>query len=223
MLKLQVSTVALASLAGLWLVPAVLADTVTLPTSSFSSYSSFEQYWNYNYPWGDTHNGAARMVASSSDHDHVSLSGNVLTLTANPYSGDSDSSIKYHSGTVYAKPQVEVGSSAVGYQLDAEFIAPTARGTWPAFWLTAVSGWPPESDIAEWKGTDVINFNTFNTSSAVSTKTATWPQDGNYHAVRAVLRTISGNTRDIRIQYYLDNTLQATHVAANFYDKAMYL
>ncbi|EPQ54704.1 hypothetical protein GLOTRDRAFT_43607 [Gloeophyllum trabeum ATCC 11539] len=224
MFKVQLSTVTasigLAAFATLLLSPPASADTITIPTSSFDSTSSLEQYWNYNYPWGDTHNGAARMSS-----DHVSASGGVLTLTAVPAS-DSDSDIHYHSGTIYAKEQVNVdGTDAVGYQVEGEFIAPTTKGTWPAFWLNAASGWPPESDIAEWKGerTDQIWFNTFNTSSQVASKVVTWPDDGNYHAVKGVLRTIPGNSADLSIEYYLDGTLQATHTAAGYVGKALNL
>jgi beta-glucanase (GH16 family) len=38
------------------------------------------------------------------------------------------------------------------YEVRGEFQAPSAGGTWPAFWLTRVRSWPPESDILEYKG-----------------------------------------------------------------------
>lgn len=72
-------------------------------------------------------------------------------------------------------------------------------------------------------GTQQNWFNTFNTSSAVASKIVTWPTDGNFHSLKAVLRTIKGSTSNLSIAYYLDNVLQATHVAANFYGKAMWL
>lgn len=54
---------------------------------------------------------------------------------------------------MHAKTQINVdGTTVTGYDVQGEFISPTAVGTWPAFWLTAVSGWPPEADIGEWKG-----------------------------------------------------------------------
>jgi hypothetical protein len=71
-------------------------------------------------------------------------------------------------------------------------------------------------------GTDQVWFNTFNTSSAVASKIVTWPTSG-FHSVKAALRTIPGNTADLSIAYYLDGTLQATHVAAGFYNKPMWL
>ena len=33
----------------------------TVIDGSFANYTTFEQYWNYLYPWGSDHNGAARM------------------------------------------------------------------------------------------------------------------------------------------------------------------
>ncbi|KZT29622.1 glycoside hydrolase family 16 protein [Neolentinus lepideus HHB14362 ss-1] len=34
------------------------------------------------------------------------------------------------------------------------------------------------------------------------------PQDGNFHAVKAVLRTIQGNTEDLSVSYCLNSELQ---------------
>jgi hypothetical protein len=65
-------------------------------------------------------------------------------------------------------------------------------------------------------------FNTFNTSSAVASKIVAWPTAG-FHSVKAALRTIPGNTRDLSIGYYLDGALQATHTAAGFYGQALWL
>lgn len=106
------------------------------------------------------------MVGSSSDHSHISVANSVLTLKATSVSGQPPSTsdpypaIHYFSGAIHAKEQVNVdGTNAVGYQVEGEFSAPTAVGTWPAckhvalhchhknlclhlVWLTAVSGWP---------------------------------------------------------------------------------
>jgi hypothetical protein len=45
-------------LAGLSATPEVFAATTVIPSTSFSSYSTFESYWNYLYPWGSDHNGS---------------------------------------------------------------------------------------------------------------------------------------------------------------------
>jgi len=203
-----------------------VADQVVLDTSSFDNYTIFESYWNYLYPWGSDHNGGARMVGNSSDHSHISLSNGVLTLTATPVSGQPPSTsnpypaIHYFSGTVYSKIQVNVDdSSAKGFQVEGSFKAPTAYGTWPAFWLTAVNGWPPEADIGEWKGTQQNWFNTFRTSSDVTSTIVTWP-DSNFHALKAVIRAV--NAVNVTIDYYLDNVHQAQHTG-NFVGKPMWL
>lgn len=55
------------------------------------------------------------------------------------------------SGAVHSARTFTVKAGS-GLDIEAEFQAPTARGTWPAFWLNGAHSWPPEIDIAEWKG-----------------------------------------------------------------------
>ena len=80
-----------------------------------------------------------------------------------------------------------------------------------------------KTDVEILSGTQQTWFNTFNTSSEVSSTIVAWPDDGEFHSVSATLRTIEGNTDDLSIQYYLDGVLQATDVGAGFYGAAMYL
>lgn len=89
------------------------------------------------------------MIGNSSDHSHISVSNDVLTLSATPVTGQPPSTsdpypaIHYFSGAIHAKEQINVdGTDAVGYQVQGEFISPTATGTWPAFWLTGKSVHP---------------------------------------------------------------------------------
>ncbi|KAH8809390.1 concanavalin A-like lectin/glucanase domain-containing protein [Xylogone sp. PMI_703] len=191
----------------------VSAQTTLIPTSCFNDQSSLQSYFSYNYPWGDTHNGAAIMTSS-----HEVASGGVLTLTSS-YTGASD--YAWTSGTVYAKQHFSV-SAGGGLDFTAQFIAPVAKGTWPAFWLTATSGWPPEIDIAEWKGNGDISFNTFNTSSQVASSNIAYPSPTSWHTVLAQLRD-AGNGKDVRIQFYLDGALKATQVGAGYIGKGFYL
>ncbi|KAF8908485.1 hypothetical protein CPB85DRAFT_1436098 [Mucidula mucida] len=53
-------TLKLAFLVG---APLVTAVTV-IPSDSFSSYSTFETYWNYLYPWGSDHNGSMQIPST---------------------------------------------------------------------------------------------------------------------------------------------------------------
>ncbi|KAF6522084.1 hypothetical protein HZS61_013612 [Fusarium oxysporum f. sp. conglutinans] len=175
--------------------------------ASDDSFNSLETYWNYLYPWGATHNGGARM-----DEEHVSVTDGVLTLTAEPRD-DQEDPIHYLSGTIHAKSTFTV-SAGGGYDISAEFIAPVARGTWPAFWLNAASGWPPEIDIAEWKGSGKISFNTFNTSDEVAALDRDYPNPGEWHSVRAELRDENGH--DVRVKFFLDGVEQTTQYGRDY-------
>ncbi len=189
-----------------------VTGTEVLISGSLASYSTFESAWNYLYPWGDSHNGSALMVASSTDHTHVSLSGGVLTLMATPYV---DGDFHYHSGTVYAKTQVLVNDSYPVWEVRGDFQASSAQGTWPAFWLTGVNSWPPESDILEYKGTATNWANTYkNTSGGWSNTLTDMSSPASWHTYRAVLTKVSST--NVQIQYYIDGALKGTHTGANF-------
>jgi hypothetical protein len=205
------------------------ATDVLISSSSFGSYAAFEAAWAYLYPWGSDHNGSARMVGSSTDHSHISLSGGVLTLTSTPVSDDEGNSskppnlpIRYHSGTVYAQQQVLVDDAYPQWELRGEFQAPSATGTWPAFWITGVNSWPPESDILEYKGTAQCWSNTYkNPSGGWSNTIVDVANPADWHEYRAVLTQTSST--DVEIQYYLDGTLQGTHQGANFVGQPMWI
>jgi hypothetical protein len=186
----------------------------TVINGSFASTSTLQRDWNYNYPWGDTHNGSAKMLASQ-----VSASGGVLTETAVPVSGEG--SIHYHSGTIWAKTEVTVDNTYPNWEVRGDFEAPAQTGAWPAFWLSGATSWPPESDILEYKGNNVNWFNTFRTSSDVSTTTVNVSSPGNWHTYRAWISQVSSS--DVHIDYYIDGVWQAEHDAAGFVGKPMWI
>lgn len=136
------------------------SGTTLIPSTCFDDYASLEEYFNYLYPWGSDHNGSARMVGNSTDHDYIAINpAGQLTITAEPVSGQPATSggtaINYLSGAVHAKQHFTVEKGG-GLDFTGSFLAPTDKGTWPAFWLTATEGWPPEIDMAEWKGKDTF-------------------------------------------------------------------
>ncbi|KAI0482068.1 concanavalin A-like lectin/glucanase domain-containing protein [Xylariaceae sp. FL0804] len=194
--------------------------TATLiPTDSFSD---FDAYWSPLYPWGDSHNGGALMNESQ-----ISTSDGVLTLTATPVSGEPDVesggeeiAIDYLSGTVYAQQTFTVETGG-GFDFSGEFMATTTYGTWPAFWLTAVSGWPPEIDMAEWKGDGDISFNTFNTSSEVATDDVAYDDPDDWHTVLCEIRDVDGST--VSATFYLDGVEQTTQYGSDYVGAALYL
>jgi hypothetical protein len=180
-------------------------DTTLIPTSCFDTTASLTEYFNYGYPWGDTHNGAAIMKETNA----VISTAGTLTLNAT-YTGASD--YAYDSGTVYAKQQFTVEAGG-GLDFTADFIATVDQGTWPAFWLNGVNSWPPEIDIAEWKGSGDISFNTFNSSSEVQARDVEYPSPTEFHTVKAELRDENG--ADVSVNFYLDGTLVTTQYAGS--------
>ncbi|OHF01827.1 glycoside hydrolase family 16 [Colletotrichum orchidophilum] len=193
-----------------------------IPTTSFNSLADFAEDWEYLYPWGTDHNGAARM-----SKDNVNISDGTLTLTAKRVTGQPPAThggkkinIDYLSGAIHAKEYFTVAPGG-GYDFRGEVRAPTRKGTWPALWTTAVHGWPPEVDMAEWKGTGKISFNTFNTSSIVASKDVPYPSPWNFHAIKCEMRDLNG--KDVQSKFYLDGNLITTQVGAGYVGQAMYL
>ena len=206
------------------ILPSPRAASTLIPKSALDTQSTLLQYFTYNYPWGGTdHNGGARMSPT-----HVSISSpGVLTLTAQPVTGQKPAThagkqipIHYLSGAVGAKQHFSVPKSG-GLVFSGSFQATTTKGTWPAFWLTAVNGWPPEIDMAEWKGSGKISFNTFNTSSQVAAKDVNYPNPGDWHDIRTELRDVNG--KDVQIKFFMDGGLVVTQVGKGFTGVPMYL
>lgn len=180
--------------------------TTLIPNTVFTSTDLLEEYFDYNYPWGDTHNGAALMSQAQ-----VTIVDNAYLQLESDYTGPqaNDSSLEYNSGTIYAKQHFTVEAGG-GLDFQANFVAPVEEGTWPAFWLNGVNSWPPEIDLAEWKGTGKISFNTFNTSSEVksydlaySTPTTAW------HTILAELRAEDDGTT-VKTDFYINGDLITT-------------
>ncbi len=186
----------------------------TLPANSFSSFST---YWNYNYPWGTDHNGSARMRSQNS-----TVSGGVLTCSAVKGTVADKASIHYFSGTVYAKKQVTVSNSWPLWRVSGEFQCPSAKGTWPAFWLNNATGWPPEADIMELKGSNVNWSNTYkNQSGQWSNTFTTISNPASWHTYTAWIAKSSAT--DVKIEYWIDGVKMGTHYGQNFMNVALNL
>jgi len=197
----------------------------TVLDGSFASRATLEASWNYLYPWGSDHNGTARMYASSSDTNHLWLSpSGVLNIKATRITWDEGNSSKdpylpihYHSAAIHAKRQVLVNDTYPNWELRGQFQAPSAPGTWPAFWITGANSWPPESDILEFKGDNRNWFNTYDGSWESNGIAVSSP--GSWHEYRIWMTKTSAT--DVQIHYYLDGTWKAAHTGSNFVGKAM--
>ncbi|MEW9555831.1 family 16 glycosylhydrolase [Nonomuraea sp. NPDC050783] len=183
--------------------------------SSFSSTTAFTREWNHGYPWGTTHNGAAKMLSSK-----VSLSGGVLTLTATRLSqpdGQSESEphapIWYHSGTVHAKEQILVNDQFPEYDIQGEFRTQTGQGIWPAFWTTGIyPDWPPESDILEYVGDSTNLFNTWTKQAGENDPAERHELSGHDPATWHTYRVwMEKDGDDVLLDYYFDGTWKAGH------------
>jgi hypothetical protein len=208
---------------------AAMAWETVIDGTSFNDRDALQREWNFLYPWGSDHNGSARMYGSATDNNHVYLSpAGTLNLKATRISWDEGTStadphlpIRYHSGAVHAKEKVLVNDQFPNWEVKGEFQAPTAGGTWPAFWLTGANSWPPESDILEFKGDATNWFNTFRTSSDVSTTKVGVPSAStSWHEYRAWITKVSAS--DVEIHYYIDGEWKATH-RANFVGKPLWI
>lgn len=207
------------------------APVVLIDSLSFNDYTSFEQKWNYLYPWGSDHNGTARMYGSTTDHNHVFLGGGELNIKATRITWDEGNSphdpwlpIRYHSGAIHLKEQITFTDALPYWEIRGDFQVPIVRGSWPAFWLTGANSWPPESDIMEFKGD---NRNWQNTATGPDWQNVTWQNKltpvtnaGNWHNYKLRVKKVSST--DVDLYYYIDHQLMATH-RANFMNKPFWL
>lgn len=193
--------------------------TTLIPDTCFDSQADLETYFGYNYPWGDTHNGAALMAAAQATIVH-----NAYLQLQSDYTGPQadNAALSYRSGTVYALQPLTVAAGG-GLDCQANFVAPVAEGTWPAWWLTGVNSWPPEIDLAEWKGTGMISLNTFNTSSEVAAQDFAYPTPTTaWHTMLVELRAEDDGTT-LKADFYLNQELYATQYGKDMVGEPFYM
>lgn len=182
-----------------------------LDGTEFNSQSAFEAKWNYNYPWGQTHNGSAKMWQSND-----TFSAGVLTMQSVPFV---DGTYNYSSGTVYSKWQVVVNSTYPTWDISGDFQCASQRGTWPAFWVTGANTWPPEVDQMEFKGSTTCWQNTYD--GAWESLGTTVSSPGSWHTYRVVLSTL--NATDVSVALYIDGVLKTTQTGSGFVGQPMWL
>jgi beta-glucanase (GH16 family) len=162
------------------------------------------------------------------DKAHVAISTpGILTLTAQRITGQPPAThagkqipINYLSGAVGARQKFTVATGGT-LVFSASFLAPVAKGTWPAFWLTGVASWPPEIDMAEWKGSGKISFNAFNSSSVAATKDVVYAEPGRWHDVKCELKDNGSGVA--RVKYWMDGKEVVTQYGKGVVGKEMYL
>ena len=221
-MKSNISLIFISLLLSLEFSHQVFEDVIA---GSLKDYKTFEKYWNYLYPSGSDHNGSARMYGSSTDHSQIYLEKNQIILKATRINTDEGKSkkypflkINYHSGAIHAKEKIIINDQFPEYEIKGEFKAPQNPGTWPAFWLTGVSSWPPEIDILEFKGNKVNWFNTFRTKDDVKTCKTALSYD--WHKFRIWMAKVSKT--DVDIYFSIDGEFKTKHTG-NYVGKAFHL
>lgn len=194
-------------------------QTTLIPPSVFDNYKNLEEHFNYLYPWGATHNGGAKMVGNSSYHENIYVKDSTLYLKSEP--AHISDRLKYYSGTVHSKQTFKVKKKRDVFTLEASFLAPTAKGTWPAFWLNAATSWPPEIDVAEWKGTGKISFNTFNASNSAETLDVDYPNPTQFHRFKCTVE--AEDDSNVVVKFWLDGSLKGTQYGHGYVNAGLIL
>ena len=202
-------------------------EIVYVDNTSFSNKENFLASWGYSYPWGPEHNGTARMYDSQ-----VKVDGGILTIEADRLPAPEGKSkhspylpINYHSGAVHLKQIITVSDSLPNWTISGDFQAPVVPGSWPAFWITGVDNWPPESDIMELKGDDTVWQNTitgpdYKDVHWATNKTKVKKAATGWHNYKATLDKI--DTTHVRITYFVDDKKIAQDTT-NFMNKRFWL
>jgi hypothetical protein len=164
---------------------------------------------NGTYPWGShTHNGNVYMKT-----DHAWFSNGWWYCRADQ---PGEGGMKYRSGVQYLSSTLRCApNDAMGAQARIE--APTARGTWPAFWVTTLGGWTGEIDIAEWKGSGTVWQNTYD--GGWETKTT----NSNNTMYKVHVQAKNNGTNDAWVYLYINGAWTATHTGTNFVNKDWWL
>jgi hypothetical protein len=188
--------------------PAALAGYVT----ACNTYDW--NHWNNAYPWGNSHNGSAYMNSSQ-----VNLQGGWMQLHAQRWGAPSG--YNFSSGTIYCKTQIVVDDQHLNWTIQGTFNADPQSGSWPAMWLCYAYGWPPESDIMEFKGNANCWQNTFQTSGQ-TTSHVNWVNDplNTSHTYKIWINRVDSTY--VTIDYYIDGNWKARDTA-DFTGKPMNL
>jgi hypothetical protein len=168
------------------------------------------------YPWGNDHNGTARMYA-----DQVTTQDGVTTITAvrdltqvPAVSSHLDAGgrppIHYRSGALHSVRPVTIAARRMHLGVDAQL--PAEKGTWPAIWLTGVDSWPPEIDLAEYLGSNQVLQNVFSTTKRNSSHVPSRVEHPEvWHSYSAELTPYTNG--DVLVEFAIDGRASGSVVA----------
>lgn len=100
--------------------------------------------WGYgSTPWGSENQSSCTLIPAADTY--VSGGNLVLRSRTGTFIGSSGKTFPYSSGWAWLKTWRQYGYIEIRAQY------PNNRGNWAAFWMLA-DGWPPEIDVAEFRG-----------------------------------------------------------------------
>jgi hypothetical protein len=189
-----------------WLRAACLGIAIPLAASAGTLASGFDNGWNHDgvLPWGARQDHGSEYYQSWNGQ----WGGNYLTLHSYPNTGGHT----YESGTAYCNTQVPAsGYDSVTVSCDIQNPYVGVQGCWPAFWLDTTKSWPPEIDIAEFKGNQGGRVWQNVCNDYQQWQVAQNWVDGNWHNYSVVMGPANGGNRSY--QLYLDgsNKMQGSY------------
>ncbi len=170
---------------------AAMADTTLV--SGFNS----SEWTSGVLPWGSHQDHGSEYYQSWNSE----FSGGYLTLHSIYNSGGHP----YESGVSYCNTTVpNSGYSYVTVDVDMNVPVTATKGCWPAFWLDSAWNWPPEIDIAEFKGDGTVWQNAIGTDN--NWKVVRTGIDTQWHHYGLALGPANGDNRTY--QLFLDGSIK---------------
>ncbi|RBQ09973.1 RICIN domain-containing protein [Pedobacter miscanthi] len=187
--------------------PAPAGTTWQLVESDDFNSLDLNRWGHGGTPWGsESHDGSCNLQTASNSF----VSGGALVVQAKkgPFTGPSGKSYPYSGDYVWTKTRRTYGYLEIRAQY------PDARGVWPAFWMLG-DGWPPEIDIAEFRGTPK-NYMTHAYYDGSWSSTTTSGNFTGWHTYGLLWQPGS-------LKFYIDDVLKATVTKSSVPSVPMYV
>ena len=189
-----------------WLIAACLGIAIPFAASAGTLASGFDNGWDHNgvLPWGAHQDHGSEYYVSG----NCQWGGNYLTLHSYPNTGG----YKYESGVSFCNTQVPAsGYDSVTVSCDIQNPYVGVQGCWPAFWLDTTKSWPPEIDIAEFKGNQGGNVWQNVCDDYQNWQVAQNCVDGNWHTYSVVMGAANGGNRWYQLYKDWSLTMQGSY------------
>lgn len=178
----------------------------TIISDDFNSFNT--SIWGSgSTPWGTQNQSSCTIIPA--EDTYVSGGSLVLRSRLGPFTGTGGTSFAYSSGWAWTKQYLTYGYLEIRAQY------PNHQGAWPAFWMLG-SGWPPEIDIAEFRGAplDYMTMALYDLNSTWNTTTRSGDYTG-WH-------TYGLDWQPGYLAYYIDGVIVKTITGSSVPSIPMY-